>query len=56
MDHFLATQDNKENFINILSAKYNEADYKTVHETGDADSQIVKTAVISAIIRTTFVI
>ena len=45
---FLANKDNKQQFINLLSAKLMEKNCRTYHATGDADLLIVQKAVESA--------
>ena len=45
---FLANKDNKQQFINLLSAKLMEKNCRTYHATGDADLLIVQKAMESA--------
>ena len=55
-DDFLANVFNKQQFIYLLSEKLQQAEYNTVHATGDADLLIVRTVVECAKNGTTTVI
>ncbi|CAG2201846.1 unnamed protein product [Mytilus edulis] len=44
-DAFLSNEENKQRFINLLSAKFEASNYAVVHAFDDADLNIVQTAV-----------
>ena len=55
-DIFLSNEENKENFIRLLSREFNKRGIRTLHSSHDADVLIVKTAIENSRQRPTTVI